>query len=211
MLFIDVVDVSVGPGVIAGIVTLLALATLVASLTWLHLQPTGLSPLRNAVSQYGISAYSGGYRVATLAFAAAAVALAVGVSARLHARAQTVEVLLVVFAAARSVISWFPMDTPGTELTASGRRHGLLAIAAFASVTAAALKLSRVLAHGTVWHGLAPASSALGWLMLALLLAMGLRRSLPQLQPWFGAIERAFYAAAIIWCTVIAIACVSTG
>ena len=196
---------------IAGIVTLLALAALVASLTWLHLQPTGLSPMRNAVSQYGISAYRGGYRVATLAFAVAGIALAVGISARLHARAHTVEVLLVVFAAARSVISWFPMDEPGTERTATGRRHGLLAIAAFASVTAAAFKLSRVLTHATVWHQFAPVSSGLGWLMLALLLAMGLRRSLPQLGPWFGGIERAFYAAAIIWCTVIAIACVTSG
>jgi Protein of unknown function (DUF998) len=196
--------------VIAGIVTLLALATLVASLTWLHLQPTGLSPLRNAVSQYGISAYRGGYRVATLAFAAAGIALAVGISARLHARAHTVDVLLVVFAAARSVISWFPMDTPGAELTATGRRHGLLALAAFAGVTAAALKLSHSLAHGTVWHQLAPVSSGLGWLMLVLLLAMGLRRSLPSARAWFGAVERAFYVAAIVWFAVFAIACVTT-
>lgn len=195
---------------IAGTVTLLALATSVASLTWLHLQPTGLSPLRNAVSQYGISAYRGGYRVATLAFAAAGIALAVGISARLHARAQTVEILLVVFAAARSVISWFPMDTPGTELTRTGRRHGLLAIAAFASVTAAALKLSKPLSHGTVWHQLAPVSSGLGWVMLALLLAMGLRRWVPKAQAWFGAVERAFYVTAIVWFTVIAVACVSS-
>lgn len=195
---------------IAGIVTLLALATLVASLTWLHLQPTGLSPLRNAVSQYGISAYRGGYRVATLAFAAAGIALAVGISTRLHARAHTVDVLLVVFAAARCVISWFPMDTPGAELTTTGRRHGLLALAAFASVTAAALKLSHVLADGTAWHQLAPVSSGLGWLMLALLLAMGLRRSLPRARAWFGAVERAFYLAAIVWFTVFAIACVSS-
>jgi hypothetical protein len=194
---------------IAGTVTLLALITLLASLTWLHLQPTHLSPLRNAVSQYGITAYRGGYRVATLAFAAAGIALALGITARLHARGHAVDVLLVVFAAARCAISWFPMDAPSAERTTTGQVHGLLAIAAFGSVTAAAFKLAHALDQGAVWHHLAPASSGLGWLMLACLLGMALRRSVPAVRAWFGAIERGFYLAAIVWCTVFAIACVS--
>lgn len=195
---------------IAGVVTLLALATVVASLTWLHLQPTHLSPARNAVSQYGITAYRAGYRVATLAFAAAGVALAVGISERLHARGHTAEILLVVFAAARSAISWFPMDAPGAERTSTGRTHGLLAIAAFGGATIAAFNLSGTLASATVWHQLGPVSSGLGWVMLASLLAMGSARSVPCARAWFGAIERCFYLAAIAWFTVFAIACVSS-
>jgi hypothetical protein len=197
--------------VIAGIVTLLALAALLASLAWLHLQPTQLSPRRNAVSQYGITAYRDGYRVATLAFAAAAIALALGLSARLHPRAHNVEVLLVVCAASRCAISWFPMDAPGAEPTSTGRMHGLLALAAFAGVTDAAFRLSSHLAQGHVWHQLALVSSGLGWAMLACLLAMASSRASPQARAWFGAIERAFYVTAIIWFAVFAIACVSAG
>ena len=50
---------------VAGAVPLLALAVVVASLVYLHIEPTGLSPLRNAVSQYGITSFKAGYRVAT--------------------------------------------------------------------------------------------------------------------------------------------------
>ncbi len=63
----------------AGVTALLALAVTVASLGWLHVEPTGLSPVRNAVSQYGITPFRIGYRVATIAFAAAGIALAAGV------------------------------------------------------------------------------------------------------------------------------------
>ncbi len=192
---------------IAGIVTLLAIATLLASLSWLHLQPTHLSPLRNAVSQYGITSYRAGYRVATLAFAAAGIALTVGITARLHARGQRVELLLIVFAAARGTISWFPMDAPGAQPTRTGQMHRLLALGAFAVVTDAAFKLPAALVQSTGWHSLRPVSTALGWVMLACLLAMALRRSLPCVGAWFGAIERAFYLAAIAWFTVFAIAC----
>ena len=51
----------------AGVTALLALAVTVASLGYLHFAPTGLSPVRNAVSQYGITPFRAGYRVATLA------------------------------------------------------------------------------------------------------------------------------------------------
>jgi len=55
----------------AGLIALLALAVTAASLGYLHLAPTGLSPVRNAVSQYGITPFRAGYRVATIAFGAA--------------------------------------------------------------------------------------------------------------------------------------------
>jgi len=42
---------------VAGAVALLALAVVVASLVYLDLEPTGPSPVRNAVSQYGTTSY----------------------------------------------------------------------------------------------------------------------------------------------------------
>lgn len=197
--------------VAAGIVSLAALVVVVGGLDYLHLAPTGLSPLRNPVSQYGITPYRAGYRVATIAFAIAAVALAFGLHRALRANGQLrlVIAMLIVFALARAMISWFPMDAPGTPRTATGRRHGLLAIAAFVAVTIAAFRLSSDLSHAARWHSLAMVSSVFGWAMLASLLAMMLARSVPAVRARFGLVERCFYIAAIGWCAVFAVACIA--
>jgi hypothetical protein len=195
---------------LAGVITLIALAATVASLAYLHVAPTGLSPVRNAVSQYGITPFRAGYRAATIAFAVAGAALAAGLLAAIHGRGRIqVVVLLVVFAVARAVISWYPMDAPAAERTSTGRAHGWLAIAAFGAAALAALRLGGVLTQSVRWHALAPVSTTLGALMVALLLVMGLARSAPAIRRAFGGIERAFYATAIIWFTVVAVACVA--
>jgi Protein of unknown function (DUF998) len=190
----------------AGVIALVALAATVGSLGYLHIEPTGLSPLRNAVSQYGITSFKAGYRAATIAFAVAGLALAIAVSQALHHQASATIVLLVVFAAARAAISWFPMDHPGDPRTQTGAIHGLLAIAAFGSATAAAFRLANALSDQNTWHALAGTSRVLGWLMLACLLAMFLAHRLPPVGRWFGAIERGFYVSAIAWFAVFAFA-----
>lgn len=193
---------------IAGLISLVALAVVVGSLAWLHRAPTCLSPVRNPVSQYGISAYRGGYRVATIAFAVAGLALAIGIDQTSGiSRPGTAVALLAVFAVARAAITWFPMDVPGAVRTANGRIHWLLALAAFGSATAVAFRLAGSLHGGARWHSLAPASRALGWAMLACLLAMALSRSLPMVRARFGAVERGFYLCAIAWFAVFAAAC----
>ena len=191
----------------AGIIALLALAMTVASLVWLHLQPTGLSPIRNPVSQYGITSFHAGYRAATIAFGTAGLALAAGMSLAIAGRGLVVVILLVVFAIARAAISWFPMDARGAKWTRTGQMHFLLAFVAFASVTAAALVLGAVLSSQGRWHALAPVSSALGYAMVACLAVFGMAQTLPTLRERFGAIERGFYLFAITWCVVFASAC----
>jgi hypothetical protein len=196
---------------LAGVISLVALGAVIASLGYLHLAPTGLSPVRNAVSQYGITSFRAGYRVATVAFALSALALALGLHRALQRNGQVriVIVLLVVFAVARALISWFPMDAPGTPRTATGGRHGLLAIAAFLAATIAAFRLGSALSDGTRWHSLAAVSTALGWAMLACLLAMAFGRGVPRLRARFGAIERGFYVSAIAWFAVFGVACIT--
>jgi hypothetical protein len=180
----------------------------VASLGYLHLAPTGLSPIRNAVSQYGITPFRAGYRAATIAFAVAGAALAVGIDRAAGSRASAVIVLLAIFAAARAAISWFPMDAPGVPRTSTGRTHGLLAGAAFGGATIAAFKLAAVLRDGRRWHALAPVSTALGVAMAVCLAGVIVSRSYPALRARFGAIERGFYVSAIAWFAVFAAACV---
>jgi hypothetical protein len=43
--------------VIAGVVSLIAVTVTVASLAWLHVQRTGLSTVRNPVTEYGITPF----------------------------------------------------------------------------------------------------------------------------------------------------------
>jgi Protein of unknown function (DUF998) len=194
---------------VAGVIALLALAALLASLTYLHVAPTGLSPAHNAVSQYGITRFRGGYRAATIAFAIAGAALALEVATVIngHGGFQVI-VLLIIFAFARAAISWFPMDAPGAERTSTGRTHGWLAIAAFGGATLAAIRLARVLdLLPSQWHALAQFSAVVGWIMAALLLVMALARSVPAVRSAFGAIERGFYLAAIVWFAIVGLGC----
>jgi Protein of unknown function (DUF998) len=125
-------------------------------------------------------------------------------------RVGLVLVFLAVFAVARAVISWFPMDEPGTPGTGTGRNHGLLAIAAFCGVGLAANRLGSVLADaGGRWHSLGQTSTGLGWAMASFLIGMWLCRSVPALAVRFGLIERGFYLVAIAWFAVFAIACIA--
>lgn len=184
---------------------LVALAVGVAALVTLHLLPTGLSPLRNAVSQYGISDYRLGYRVQTLAYAVAASAVAVGLSATRGASTAVITACCV-FAVARAAISWFPMDVPGSQPTVTGRRHGLLAMVAFVAITAAAIRLARHGASDMLTGATTAASAVVGALMLVSLLAMvASRRSVPPGR-YFGAVERVFYALVTVWLVLVPVA-----
>lgn len=193
---------------VAGTIALAALAVTVACLAWLHLQPTGLSPVRNPVSEYGITQFRTGYRAATIAFGAAGIALAAGIGQALGERRTAVMVLLVAFALVRAAISWFPMDPPGTKWSRTGWTHFLLAFVAFACVMAASYVFGAILTHpGGIWRAFAPISTALGYWMAACLAMFGPAQTYPALRARCGAIERGFYLFAIAWCAVFAVTC----
>ena len=174
----------------------------VAALVALHLLPTGLSPVRSPVSQYGICPYRLGYRVQTIAYALAGLGAALGAAA-VPSSTWAVVALLAVFALARAAISWFPMDRPGGQRTETGRRHGLLAIAAFGAVTIAANRLAAGLDRARIHPSLAGASAGLGVAMLAALVGMGLDRRGGGRH--FGLIERGFYGCCTAWLVVVAL------
>jgi hypothetical protein len=188
---------------------LAATAVGVVAVAVLHVLPTGLSPIRNAVSQYGITRYRLGYRIQTIAFAVAAVAAAVGLAEAAPGRARALIALVIVFALARSVISWFPMDEPGSEPTNSGRVHGLIAIVTFVAIALAAGRLSTVARQVPGWSTLSTVSSVIAWVMVASLVAMMVTRrgartthSTPN---YFGAIERVFYLAIVAWLVLVGV------
>lgn len=190
-LIADIGSVAIVAGLAVGVAALLAL----------HILPTGLSAVRNPVSQYGISRYRLGYRIQTLSYAVAGLGAAIGI-ATLPVAATLPVLLCVIFAAARGAISWFPMDEPGAAPTRGGSYHGLLAIAAFLSATLAAAVLSRTLSRGHLDATMSGISGALAAVMLVALIAMGIDRR--RGGGVFGLIERVFYAGVTAWLAALA-------
>lgn len=158
-----------------------------ACLVYLHLAPTGYSPVRNAVSEYGIGRYAHWYGLQATLAGIAALFLAVALG---HPR--RVVTLLVVLAVARIAIAWFPTDGGSGQPTQRGGIHLVLALIAFTAASWAAIAL-KPSDHGAPW---------LGWLMAALAISMmiSLRTSL---RPWFDLIERSYYAAMLAWLILI--------
>lgn len=187
-------------------VSLAGVAASVAALGYLHATSIGLSPVRDAVSRYGISPRRAGYRVLTISMAVSGASIAVALARTLHgAGVGNVVVLLSVFVLSRLGISWFPMDVPGAERTSRGWAHVALAVAAFLSIALGAIRLCRVLERTLAWEHLAAVSRALGWAMVACLVLMTLSRVGPDLRRAFGLMERALYVAILAWLAVVGV------
>lgn len=182
---------------IGGVLTLLGLAASVAALVALHAAGTGLSPVRDAVSHYGLTPAARWYRAQTVAMAVSGLGALVGVAAGLGGDAVGIVAALAVFAASRAVISWFPMDEPGELVTPRGVYHLLLAIVAFASLLVAAARLTTVLHRTGSWPGWSAAALPLALVLAAGMVAMVVtRRAVPA---YFGAAERSYYAGMVAW------------
>lgn len=115
-------------------------------------------------------------------------------------------VLLIVFAAARAIIGFVPMDAPGAARTATGRAYNLLAIAAFAPVTAAAFTGAGAL-HDAGFTDASGLSTAFGVIMavgaVALLFAGRGRLHL------FGLAERLIYVGFLAWFVLLGVLALS--
>ena len=169
----------------------------IGCLVYLHLSPTGYSPLRNAVSEYGVGPYADWYRLQAACAGTAAILLAGAIAKDLHPTPRRVISLLLVFAVARIAIGRFPTDLIGaTERTRTGGIHVLLALAAFGSASWAAVALK------PPQHGL----PLLGWAMAVCAVGTGLAlRRVPTLRPWAGLIDRGFYVALLAWLILVAV------
>ena len=184
---------------IGGVITLTATAITAAALIYLHVVPSGLG-WRNPVSQFGITRYRVGYRIAAMAAAAAAVG---AILALLDRPGFIVTVaLLALFAVARFLIPFVPMDAPGSPTTTSGRWHNVLAFVAFGSVTAAAFTAGGLL-HDTGSAQAASLSTVLACVMAVGAVLLLLSRVRTTWSGIFGIGERIIYLGFIAWFTII--------
>jgi len=191
------------------VIALLGVAVCLGCLVYLHVAPTGLNPVRDPVSQYGITDYFTFYRAAALSLGVAALMLAVAlIEALTEANAAGI-VFLVILGFARLTIGWVPMDAPGAPRTSTGVRHNLLATAFFASATVAAFLFTGTFAGDAELSGIAPASGVLAWAMAVFSALILLTSLVGPLRRYFGLVERLLYVAVLAWIATVAIALVA--
>jgi len=162
----------------------------------LHFLPTGLNPIRYAVSDYGWTSYQLGYRVMVVLQGIGAILIAVGLGQQTDAQALG---WLYVYGVVRLLVSGFMTDREPESLrslTRTGRIHVLLAGTAFASIAVAASHLD--------WTGKPAVLGPLGWLVTATAIATGTALVVPPIRRVaLGVIERTHYACAIAWLLVV--------
>jgi len=177
---------------LAALLGLICVATSGVILIALHFLPTGLDPIRYAVSDYGWTAYHVGYRAMVVLQGVGAILIAVGLGQETDAQALG---WLYVYGAVRALISGFMTDREPEgmfSLTRTGRTHVLLAGTAFASIAVAASHLD--------WSGKPDVLAPLGWLVTATAIATATALVVkPIRRAALGLIERLFYAASIVW------------
>ena len=175
--------------------SLVALALGAGAVVRLHLVPAGLSPVRNAVSDYGTTDQHLLYRVQVVAFGAAALLLMAALADDDGIRRSGL-VWLAIYGGARIAIAWFMIDRDLTAPTTEGRVHALLAALAFTAIAVAAT---------TVGGDLGSGLHALGWVVAGTAIATAVFRVVPPLVPWFGLVERLLYLATVVWIAAVAI------
>ncbi len=188
------------------VVALVGVAVALGSIVALHALPTGLSPMRDPVSAYGLSRYRVLYRAQTLATAASAAALAVALPAAGVESVLPAVIALVVLAATRAVIGWVPMDAPATPRTATGRAHDALAFAAFAAASAGGFLVGAAFGATEGLGRQGGDATSLGWAMSAASALTILAAVSPRLQQVFGLAERLIYAGMLAWLALTAFA-----
>ena len=182
---------------VAALLGLICVAASGAILLALHFLPTGLDPIRYAVSDYGWTAYHLGYRAMVVLQGVGAILIAIGLGQETDAQSLG---WLYVYGAVRILISRFMTDREPEgmfSLTRTGRIHMLLAGTAFASIAVAASHLD--------WSGKPDYLGPLGWLVTATAIATATALVVPPVRNVaFGLIERAHYAAALTWLIAVA-------
>jgi hypothetical protein len=181
----------------AALIGLICVAASGAILVALHFVPTGLDPIRYAVSDYGWTPYHLGYRAMVVLQGAGAILIAVGLDRQTDAASLG---WLYVYGVVRLLVSLFMTDREPAglrSLTRTGRIHMLLAGTAFASIAVAASHID--------WTGKPDALGPLGWLVTATAIATGTALVVrPIRRVALGLIERTHYIATISWLIVVA-------
>jgi hypothetical protein len=177
-----------------GVVALACFAVASALLVRLHLRPTGLDPVRDAVSDYGRTPYHRHYRAMVVALGVGALLLAAGLARRTDAGSLF---WLWAYGASRIAIAAFMTDPDPPPFTPEGRIHWLLAAVAFTAIAFGASNIH--------WNGDPALLRPLGYAVAGTAVATLLTRIAAPARAVFGLAERLLYATSIAWLAIAAI------
>jgi hypothetical protein len=180
------------------------LSAALAALTLLivHFLPTGVNPVSEAVSDYGVGDYKTFYRLIVFWLGASGLLLAITLAKAIFPKPTVTIIALLLFAAVRWVITIFPTDLPDAEETDVGRAHVTLAKIAFASIAIAAAFFPPQVSDDPLWHKYTGLMWALAAAVAVTAIATGLTRSL--YIRLFGLAERLLYVSMFAWLIVTA-------
>ena len=188
-----------------GALILLFIAISVGCLVYLHLLPTGLNPLRNAVSEYGVGRFHFWYQAMCVNQAIAAFLTAAALATKVTPAPFAVDAALVVFGLARLVISQASVVVVHGKRTTTSRIHILMAVLIFGSAVAASTSLDRTIAGQAGWASVLSAlhlfKHAIALFALLTFLAVTLTSGLR----YVGAVERLLYVSITGWFVTIGI------
>jgi hypothetical protein len=177
-----------------GVAALACFAVASALLVRLHLRPTRLNPVRDAVSDYGTTPFHRDYRAMVVALGVGALLLAAGLARRTDAGTLF---WLWAYGASRIAIAAFMTDRDPPPFTPEGRIHWLLAAVAFSSIAFGATDIR--------WDGDPAVLRTLGYAVAATAIATLLTRLVPPARAAFGLAERLLYVTSIAWLAIAAL------
>jgi hypothetical protein len=179
---------------------LLGLVCVAASgvvLVVLHFLPTGLDPTRYAVSDYGWTRYSLGYRTMVVLQGSGALLIAYALGQLTDATSLG---WLYAYGVVRLLIAGFMTDREPESLRSLSRTgliHVIFAGTAFVSIALSASHID--------WTGKPDILGPLGWLVSVTALAPRVALVVPRIRrAALGLIERSLYASSIVWLIVVA-------
>jgi hypothetical protein len=164
----------------------------------LHVRATGYSPVRHAMSDYGVGPSRRLFSIYAGVGSAGAVALAAAlwVAPRPPTPPWLLAVLLAMVAG-RIGLALFPTDLEGRKLTLVGLLHYACAVASFAAAYVF-IRNATPRVTGELWEPARPVLAALAWFALPALVANCVTMA-PPLRRVFGLFERVFLATVLLW------------
>jgi hypothetical protein len=188
-----------------GAFILLFVAISTGCLIYLHLLPTGLHPLRNAVSEYGAGRFHFWYQAMCVNQAIAAFLTAAALATKVTPAPFATDAALIVLGLARLVISQAPVVVVHDKRTTSSRTHILMAVLIFGSAVVASMSFDRAIASHADWASVLSAlrlfKQAIAFFALLTFLAVSVPRGLR----YVGVVERLLYVSIIGWFVTIGI------
>jgi hypothetical protein len=186
---------------LGSLLALAAFACYLASavlLVALHLRASGYSPVRHALSDFGVGPTRRAFALYAWLGSAGALALA----ATLWVKGPPVPAwllgVLLVMVAARAGVVLLPTDLEGQRPTRVGLLHLASAVISFAGAYVFVRNATPWLAGAPRWQPVAPVLRALAWAALPALVANCVTLA-PPLRRVFGLFERLFIGVAVLW------------